>query len=176
MDVAIRRLGPADWRTWRDLRLAALRDAPSAFSSSLERELGYDEQRWRAGMAPERGVKVAARLGGADVGIAGGYVTRPGQAGQPGEAELFGMWVAPAARGTGVADGLVDAVVSWAEQHGLRLQLWVVTGNIAARRLYGRHGFELTGTTEPHANDPRLCEHQMVHALGRPAVPGVGPG
>ena len=38
----------------------------------------------------------------------------------PDRAHLFGMWVAPAARGTGAADALVAAVVGWAAGAGWR--------------------------------------------------------
>ncbi|GAA3444913.1 GNAT family N-acetyltransferase [Planomonospora venezuelensis] len=53
--IDVRRLTPEDWRTFRDIRLAALADAPEAFSSSLAREQAYDDARWQAMMAPERG-------------------------------------------------------------------------------------------------------------------------
>jgi hypothetical protein len=45
--VSVRAIGPGDWELVRDVRLAALRDAPGAFASSYEREAVYSEEQWR---------------------------------------------------------------------------------------------------------------------------------
>lgn len=45
--VAVRRLTSGDWEMWRNLRLAALADAPHIFHGSLEEERAYGEARWR---------------------------------------------------------------------------------------------------------------------------------
>jgi GNAT superfamily N-acetyltransferase len=58
--------------------------------------------------------------------------------------------VAPARRGHGVGDRLVDAVLTWAAAEGFRnVSLWVATGNAGAERLYARHGFAPSGRTQP---------------------------
>jgi ribosomal protein S18 acetylase RimI-like enzyme len=70
------------------------------------------------------------------------------------------MWVDPAARGTGAADALVSALLSWSESQGIgTVRLHVVEGNARAERLYLRHGFRRTGATVTSA-DGRL-EAQM---------------
>jgi len=48
--VVLRVLGPDDWADWRELRLAALRNAPEAFGAKLAdwQGDGDTEQRWRA--------------------------------------------------------------------------------------------------------------------------------
>ncbi|MET8049510.1 GNAT family N-acetyltransferase [Streptosporangium sp. NPDC005286] len=165
----VRRLTTEDWKTFRDVRLAALADAPEAFSSSLGREQAYDEARWRAGMLPERGVKAVAVVEGRVAGVAGGWVPED----RGGAVEVYGMWVDPAARGAGVGALLVEEVVAWAAEHGhRRVELWVVDGNDGAARLYRRLGFEATGESEPHTNDPGVHERLMARVLdARPRGP-----
>ena len=63
-------------------------------------------------------------------------------------AVLNEIYVRPAARGTGLADDLLAAVVEHARGQALpldRLVLDVDPGNGRARRFYERHGFEPWG-------------------------------
>jgi len=56
------------------------------------------------------------------------------------------MWVDPASRGSGAADALIAAVLSWAEEEGARvMRLAVIETNVRARRCYERNGFRPTG-------------------------------
>ena len=75
--------------------------------------------------------------------------TDVGTAGVSADHELLGMWVAPAARGTGVADRLVDAVARHAGA-GAPLHLRVMAGNDVGVRFYTRCGFVVTDP-EPDA-------------------------
>ena len=43
----VRETVPGDWQALRDIRLEALRDAPSAFASSYACEAARDEEHWR---------------------------------------------------------------------------------------------------------------------------------
>lgn len=53
------------------------------------------------------------------------------------------------ARGRGVGDSLIDAVVQWARtQHANRVLLAVVPQNAHAIALYERHGFTHNGITD----------------------------
>jgi GNAT superfamily N-acetyltransferase len=87
---------------------------------------------------------------------------------EPGEAELISMWVAPAWRGHGVGDRLVEAVLAWAGGEGFTsVRLWIATGNPSAERLYARHGFATTGRIQPMGGErvDRL-EFEMRRGVG----------
>jgi MOSC domain-containing protein YiiM/ribosomal protein S18 acetylase RimI-like enzyme len=145
--VELREVGPDDWRSWRELRLAALAEAPYAFGSALAdwQGDGDREDRWRARLVLAGSHNVVALLDGTPVGMATGVPDEDGSG-----AELISMWVAPVARGTGVADALVEEVERWAAATSVPvLRLAVAEENPAAARLYDRHGFADTGRTEP---------------------------
>jgi GNAT superfamily N-acetyltransferase len=160
MPPTLRRLEPGDWRTWRDVRLAALSDSPRAFASSLTKEQSYAESEWRDWLAPARGLKAVVE-GGA--GLVGAWV--PGD--RHPAVELYSMWVDPRWRGRGVGDLLVQEVLTWGDENGHpRVDLWVAEGNGAAERLYERHGFRMTGERQPHPGYAGVLERVMTRELG----------
>lgn len=79
--------------------------------------------------------------------------------------ELISMWVAPFARGRGVGDALIQAIVSWAKkQHAARLVLSVRDNNARAIALYTRHGFCDAGPDRTIA-DGEPPERRMIKPL-----------
>jgi ribosomal protein S18 acetylase RimI-like enzyme len=139
MVIEIVKVSPDDWRMWRELRLAALAEAPSAFGSTLAEwsGAGDTEQRWRARLAD-----VALNLVVMCDGEAAGMVS----AAAPGEdrpAELMSLWVAPSSRGPGVGDEAIRQVLVWVRENfaATAVELSVKTGNTHAVRLYEHHGF-----------------------------------
>jgi ribosomal protein S18 acetylase RimI-like enzyme len=154
--VEIVRLVPDDWVTFRDLRIAALTDAPHAFSSKLDRERALRELDWRTKL--ESRAQFAAMDDGV-VGTAGAY--REGEA-----IELISMWVAPRARNRGIGAALVETVVAHARSLGVReVRLRVREGNATAERLYVRCGFARNGVVEPMDGDGSQLEAEMVRVL-----------
>jgi len=97
-------------------------------------------------------------LGGEPAGMASGVPFPVVPDGPPprnaGEMELISMWVAPSARGHGVANVLIQDLVAWAANLGSpAVRLSVRETNAPAITLYRRHGFEATGertTDEDH--------------------------
>jgi GNAT superfamily N-acetyltransferase len=147
--VTIRQLGPDEWQLLRDVRLASLAESPEAFGSTHAREADFDEATWRD-RAASSGWFVAAD-GEAIRGIVAGYHddTSP-----PEQRHLVAMWVTPAARGSGVAAQLVEAIVQWARDDGAtEVTLGVADGNERARALYLTCGFVSTGQRFPLHSD-----------------------
>ena len=139
--VVIRRGVPDDWRASKELRLGALASSPGSFSSTLERELEFDDEVWRTRLE-----RAATFFAVDDDGTFVGTVTGIGDRHEPGGREVVAMWVDPEWRGRGVGGALMGAVVEWARAEGAAsIALWVADGNDAARRLYERRGFVGTG-------------------------------
>jgi GNAT superfamily N-acetyltransferase len=160
--VMVRETIPADWQALRDIRLEALKTAPSAFGSTYEREAEFGEPDWLRRIA--RGGTFVAYLPDASasepVGLIGGYPETADVV------ELVSMYVRPEARGRGVGEALVATIVGWARERGAkRVHLWVTESNHHARALYERCGFEPTGERQPLPSDPDQDEIAMAGRL-----------
>jgi ribosomal protein S18 acetylase RimI-like enzyme len=148
--IELRVLTTDDWPTWRSLRLAALAEAPHAFGSKLSdwQGEGDQESRWRERLGLPGSYNLIALLDGSPVGMASG-VPAP-----DGVVEVISVWVSPAARGHGVGDALIAAILEWArERSAATVKLAVAAGNAAAVRLYERHGFAVTDEPGDLMND-----------------------
>jgi ribosomal protein S18 acetylase RimI-like enzyme len=162
----VRRL---DWREYRDIRLAALNDAPSAFASTWQEEASLTAAQWmERAQRSENGdtltIVIAADDAGRRVGLAGGF--RPGDRGA--DAELISLWVIPDCRGHNIGPELVRAVLAWAESHGAStVGLWVNAANRPAISLYERAGFRRTGEVDKLPSDPAQQEIRMLHRIQR---------
>ena len=160
-ELVIQRLAAGDWAAFREIRLAALRDAPEAFGSTAAEAQRLGEEEWRRRLEQRAifVVEVSSQRVGLAAGVGGD---------QRGEAELVSMWVAPAWRGQGAGDRLVEAVLAWAADEGfLTVHLWVAQGNARAERLYARHGFAATGRVQPMGGERfDLLEFEMRRRVG----------
>lgn len=159
--ISVQVITPDDWRAWREVRLAALKEAPYAYGSTYADWVDAPEDRWRE------------RLGGAFHNLLVRLDGRPGGivSGVPAEAddgvvEIVSMYVLPSARGHGVGDRLIGEIADWARTRGASvLRLDVTEGNEHATALYRRHGFRDTSTrTEPGPHDTRY-ERTMLLPL-----------
>jgi ribosomal protein S18 acetylase RimI-like enzyme len=158
--IAIRQVTEVDWETARDIRLAALQDAPYAFGSTYAREKDFDETTWRSRLSNPDGPTFLAYDGDMVVGIDGVFTE------EDGTHHLVAMWVAPTARGRGVGAALTQAVIDWARERGARrVILGVAQDNDPARRLYERLGFALTGKAEPLHSDPSRLTLEMAREI-----------
>ena len=178
--IRIRRFTAREWPAYRALRLRSLADAPMAFGSSLAAEEAWAHELWMARLT-------AAAVSGRDcplVAESAGSTKSAGSTDAAGSAEtnrallgllwakcdaddagvvnLFQMWVAPEARGRGVAGALLDEALAWARTIDARLvQLGVVCDNSAAVQLYTRAGFRKVGALAPIRPGSALLEQTM---------------
>ena len=150
---------------FKDVRLRALLDTPTAFSSTYAEESKLTDNDWlkrAAQWSSEKSVGYLAMDAYASCGIASGLLDQADAM----RAHLLSMWVAPTHRRQGVGRALVEAVVSWACSQNVRTLLLLVTSNNdSAIEFYQRLGFSLTGKTEPYRNDPALSNFEMIRSI-----------
>ncbi|MGK8559438.1 N-acetyltransferase family protein [Nocardia gipuzkoensis] len=158
MDVStpeIKLLVPDDWAAFRRVRLTALADTPQFFGSTLAEAQARTDGDWRR-LLTDR-AQFLAESAGAELGTVGGMPDR-----ERGGVHLISMWVAARARGTGVSDRLVRAVLDWAVAGGHRVvRLEVAESNTFAQRLYLRNGFVRTGVSGAMAPGDSRREFEM---------------
>ncbi len=155
--LEVARIQAADWPQWRDLRLRALQDAPSAYGSTYAREAAFGEADWRGRLEDPGQVAVLARTGGSTVGMGAAFTDLPGWL------HVVAMWVDPLWRGRRVGHRVLDDVRAFADERGLRLHLDVALGNQAARTSYLRYGFVPTKETRPlREGSPELVERLVL--------------
>lgn len=156
------RLGPARAAEWRDIRLAALAEAPGAFDAML------------ADWQDRPLADFAARLGAVPTFAAGDIPGRPlataaWQAGlDPRDARrgwLLSVYARPEARGKGYASAAIHAALADATRQGMTsIGLNVRDTGRAAQALYRRLGFGPTG--RPGVTNARgEPEIEMLRAL-----------
>jgi ribosomal protein S18 acetylase RimI-like enzyme len=166
--VAVRRVRPSDAAALKEIRLAALLEAPFAFGSTHAAEVSSTDERWlhRAtlGSSGSDSANFLAWTDVGPVGLVGGYRREP----STDDVELVSMWAAPEARRSGVGQLLVKAVIEWAvETDATSIGLWVTGANEPAQRLYESMGFDVTGEHQPLPSDPCKDEVRMRLGLAR---------
>lgn len=144
--MEITRVGPDEWEDFREVRLASLAESPAAFGSRHADWIDAPAERWQARLT---GVPLTllAREGEQVVGVVSGQPVADAWV------ELISMWVAPPARGTGVAARLMASVVQWAAEQDRGTFLMVRRDNLRARTSYERAGFVDRGVPEDHPAD-----------------------
>jgi len=160
-EIAVRVLDESEWALYRDVRLRALAESPDSFSATLTDEADRDEQFWRDRVT--RTYWLLAERGPVPQGIVslGPYEE------EPSAAEVFGLYVVPDARGTGVAWRLVEAAAALAIQQAyLQLYYWVGTDNPRAIGFAKNFGFRTTSYRRPsRTSDLQRGEDEIAMML-----------
>jgi GNAT superfamily N-acetyltransferase len=157
--VLVRATTMTDWQALREIRLQALRDAPDAFASTHAGEAAFGEDEWHR-RATRDGSFLAFLPEVCPVGLGGGYLAAPDTV------ELISMFVRPRARGRGVGEAIIEAVIGWAiQKEATTVHLRVTETNKPARMLYERCGFTVTAERQPLPSNPALGEIGMQRSL-----------
>jgi len=187
MDYVIRAVRAGEWRSAKELRLAALQDpaAPVAFLETYEQALERSDDFWRdrtVGSSEEGEGRARQFVAEAPDGSWAGTVTvlveRPddeevrfGEAAVVHQAHLVGVFVRSEERGKGLVEELFRAGMDWAWSLGEplieRVRLYVHEDNPRAAAVYRRIGFLPTGETVPMPGDPAARE--LEYAVPRPS-------
>ncbi len=164
--LTVRRIRADEALPLRELRLAALADAPYAFTTRhedmVDEPVAFWVERAETNASGDVLATFIAERDGDWVGMVTGMHPEPDDP----QLELVAMWVAPQGRGTGAGAALVDAVVDWGREIGApSVGLWVVQGNDHAIALYERCGFSHTPDFIARPGDPCNGELRMTRAL-----------
>ncbi|MFK7602885.1 GNAT family N-acetyltransferase [Deinococcus sp. SM5_A1] len=166
----VRLLTGADAAVYSEVRLAALRCDPDAFITTAAE---FESRTLESISAQLRHQPVFVTFG-AFVGSELVGVLSLGREERPRlkhRANIFGVSVAPQARGQGCADALMRAGLAYARTWDgvTSVHLSVTETQTTARRLYERHGFQVWGTQPDAVRDGAgrtLAEHHLCLLLG----------
>jgi ribosomal protein S18 acetylase RimI-like enzyme len=160
--IAIERITLGSALVFKNVRLRALEEAPTAFSSTYAKEAAFLDEEWK---------KRAMRWSG---GASAGFLAFDGDRGcgmvfsfaeelDRRRAQVVSMWVAPEVRREGVGRRLIEEVVHWARGREMRdVKLMVTSVNHGAIAFYEQLGFRMTGKMEVYPNDATIKQHEMV--------------
>lgn len=164
--IAVKRITPQTALVFRDVRLRALQESPTAFSSTYAKESQLSNHEWMRRAVRWSGDGRDSIFIASDGEVACGIVGSFVEEGTPGIAQVISMWVDPAYRREGVGNALIDAVLNWNRSCCVReIKLMVTSINHGAIAFYERIGFRMTGVTGPYPNDPAITEYEMALAV-----------
>lgn len=179
--MLIRRLGPDDAAATRALRLRGLRENPESFLADVSEEEGHGELRWMQNLREKQGRPDDGIVGAFDgerlVGMTGFF--RESRPKVRHKAVIWGVYVAPEARGCGAGRAMLGAAIDALRACGdIEIAtLSVSARSRAARALYVSMGFVPWGV-EPDSmviGGERVDEEYMSLRLRDRAVSAARP-
>jgi RimJ/RimL family protein N-acetyltransferase len=148
--IVVRDASLADAERYRELRLLALKESPTAFSADYEENARQSMSYWKNRLKPdEHGIIFIAEYEKQLIGMIG--IRKGDSSKTKHSAGIWGVYVHPDWRGLRIAEGLIELCCEWAKLREVQIaKLAVVATNKSAIRLYERSGFTIYGT-EPNA-------------------------
>jgi RimJ/RimL family protein N-acetyltransferase len=150
-EIIIRHAASSDVASFRELRLEALRNHPTAFMADYEETAARPNEHWQERLKIEKVHEALffAERAGQLVGMTG--IFRGSSKKNLHKATIAGVYVKPEWRGQHVAELMIGRCLDWARQRDIVIvYLGVMTANQPAISCYERCGFSVYGT-EPKA-------------------------
>jgi GNAT superfamily N-acetyltransferase len=141
--TAVRRATPEDARAIAEIHVETWRATyVDVVPQQVLAELDVDarERMWRSWTASDEGATFVAERDHV-IGFASAGPSRDPE----GLGEVYAIYVAPSAWGSGAGHALMDATVEWLRMRWNEAVLWVAEENPRARRFYERYGWALDG-------------------------------
>lgn len=163
------RLDPSAWQDYRTLRLMALRTDPQAFEASFEAQRALPDTWWqdrlREAVDGRREWLLFAEQEQRLVGMIGARVSEV-----PIVAAINGVFVKPEARGRGIGDALLRAMLHELGQNPTiqRIRLYVNASQVAAHRLYERAGFRVVARERSPYGDGNAYDEYLMERANEP--------
>lgn len=153
---SIRQLLEADWEIFASMRLHALQECPSVFSSNYAKEKNYTADDWAGWLKPEGKCVFGLFDKETLIGITGAVTVKQ----EPTNGVLYGSFIQRPYRGRGLSDLFYESRIGWAKDY-LPWKKLIVShreNNEASRRANQRHGFVYTHRASKIWPDGVTCD------------------
>jgi RimJ/RimL family protein N-acetyltransferase len=150
-EITIRHASLTDIDAFRELRLEALKNHPTAFGQDYDENVLRQQTYWENTLTinSEEQALFFAEQSGQLIGMTGIFRRMSKKCLH--SADIWGVYVKPEWRGRHISESLIRSCLSWAKQQNIVVvKLGVVTNNPSAIRSYKRCGFTTYGK-EPKA-------------------------
>lgn len=141
MDMQVRRLTEDDAEIFRKIRLEALERHPETFQATYESAAGLPLDAYVQRL--RQYALFGGFIGDELCGFVGFYPLRNPKISHKGI--MWGMYVAEDARGSGLAEAMVETVIDYARDKVEQIIISVIADNERATRFYQKMGFEPYG-------------------------------
>lgn len=140
--MIVRRLGPGDGPIFGRIRLQSLREAPTSFAAEASDYEDATDADWERALAAR--IAFVALDDATPVGLAALVPMKMSRMAH--RATIINVFVAPAARGRGIAHALLDALEEHARSLGIvQLELAVNAENAPGLAFYAARGYARIG-------------------------------
>ena len=150
-EIIIRQAKSSDVSSYRQLRLEALKNHPTAFGADYEESAARPNEHWQERLKTDQNREALffAEQDGQLVGMTGIFRSMSKKSSH--KATIVGVYVKPEWRGHHISESMILRCLDWAKiQDVVIVYLGVTTTNQPAIRCYERCGFTIYGT-EPKA-------------------------